>query len=172
MKIIIKKHLIRADMNKTRDTRAAHWADGGSETTVVETTTTCLFCRCNTWASKNKLATNTKQPGSTLQYSGALIFVSAHYCHSNRPHHDVTHKQKLCILQSWPVFFLLWLGPYQLACQLLPPFPFINIVSLFIQRGQGSATMTTVASIDCRPPIHTSDTCVFTKWETSTVCSQ
>ena len=46
------------------------------------------------------------------------------------------------------------------ACQLLPPQSFINIVSLFIQREQGSATMTTDAS-DCRPPISTSDTCVW-----------
>lgn len=45
-----------------------------------------------------------------------------------------------------------------LHCHLL--IPQITHASLFIQRGQGSATMTTSAS-DCRPPINTSSTCVW-----------
>ena len=151
---------------------------------------TCLFCRCNTWASKHGLATvkgkkqtrnglvtrlTLPQPSDLLS-PAVIVIINLHIVTSRK--------------DTFPTFYSLSNFPPHSgcsdgACQLLPPQSFINIVSLFIQREQGSATMTTDAS-DCRPPINTSDTCVWGikrktkktkngivyKWETGTVCSQ
>lgn len=123
---------------------------------------TCLFCRCNTWASKHGLATiESKHQASqcpqwsckALEHSGTSIRIAIINLHIM-----TLHKNKFSTFYDRQ---LEWFSPFrlhQLARQLLPPQSFINIVSLFIQRGQGSATMTTSAS-DCRPPINTSDTC-------------
>lgn len=103
---------------------------------------------------------NTDQPPSNAARPARplwpRLFVSHDYRHHKSPHRDVTLEQISNIFTAWVVFSPFRL--YQQACQLLPPQSFINTVSLFIQRGQGSATMTTSAS-DHRPPINTSDTC-------------
>lgn len=127
-------------------------AGGGSKTTVAETTMTCLFCRCNTWANKHGLASIKSKHERTRPLNRCPSQLL-----QKSPHHDLTQENISYILQS-PAWVI---SPIQALSAGLPAaITTIIHASLFIHRGQGSATMTTGAS-DCRPPINKSDTHVF-----------
>lgn len=145
---------------------------------------TCLFCRCNTWASKHRPAT-IKSKQQTVQHCHQILRGS-NLCLSKlfslQPSTSRRHTQtNVYILQLPPRVFFLF-SPLTLALSAGLPAAtttFIHALCLLAySKGQGSATMTTGTSADCGPPINTSDTCGvkkkrdLTKWETSTVCSQ
>lgn len=106
------------------------------------------------WTQTNRYQTQTPNClASTMILQSPQIFVSQNDCHYKSPHCDVTREQIA-------TFYYRQLELYSPFRLYRPPQSFINIVRLFIQGGQGCTTMTTGAS-DCRPPINTSDTCVW-----------
>lgn len=130
---------------------------------------TCLFCRCNTWASKHRPATIKSKQQTVpcpIQYSEGGGWEAHVICPSK-----FFSLQPSSVFTSQTNTFLnftiatLTIPPTTLSPLLSAGLPaatttFIHTLrSLAYSKGQRSATMTTSSSTNRRPPINTSDTC-------------
>lgn len=108
---------------------------------------TCLFCRCNTWASKHRPATIKSKQQTVpcpIKYSGVGGWGAHIICPSKffslQPSNVITSQTNKFL--NFTIATLTIPPPpslrfCQLACQLLPPHSFIHFVRLLIQRGRG-----------------------------------